>query len=100
MLFERLKGVIRIFVLWVTAFLWAFWSDFLVGARRAVSATSIVLLIVSAYIAGILLPTAIVSMSNATAYVGADANVIIIATVLLPIIVIVALALRFLEQGR
>lgn len=106
MLFERLKQTIWLWVAFVASVVISLVHDFCYGigqsafarSRRAVSAVGIVMMIVGAYIAGILLPTAIVALSNATAYSGANSNVITIATVLLPIIIIIGLALRFLKR--
>lgn len=55
-------------------------------------------IIVAITVAGAMLPTAIVSLSNSTAYTGADATVITIATVVLPMLVIVGIALMFLRK--
>lgn len=107
------RSVVEAFVWWVSLLVRAvvesvrstcyrFYCRFTAGSvwqcRRAISAVNVVMIVVGAYIAGVLLPTAIVAMSNATAYSGADSTVITIATVLLPIIVIVGLALRFLNR--
>lgn len=109
---KMLKGVIKAFVWWISLFVRAlvqavrstcyrYFCKMTAGSlwqcRRAVSAVGVVLTIVAAYVAGILLPTAIVALSNSTAYSGADSNVVVIATVLLPILVIVGLALRFIS---
>lgn len=102
-MFERIKQTVRLWIAFVASVMLSFGHDLVVffgvfaRARRGISAVGIIMVIISAYIAGILLPTAIVALSNATAYTGADSNVITIATVLLPILVIIGLALRFIK---
>lgn len=104
-LFKRLKETILLWVSFVASVFFSAMADMasatgksqLWANRKGVSTVGIIMVIVGAYMAGILLPTAIVAMSNATAYSGADSSVITIATVLLPILVIIGLALRFIK---
>lgn len=66
--------------------------------KRAEMTNKIIGIIVALFIAGSMLPTAIVQVSNETAYSGADANVITIATVVLPLLAIVGIALMLFRK--
>lgn len=69
--------------------------------KKAQLTDKLVGIIVALTVAGAMLPTAIVALSNSTAYTGADSSVITIATVVLPMLAIVAISLLVLKvKGR
>jgi hypothetical protein len=55
-------------------------------------------IIVGLFIAGILLPDALIYLSNSSAYVGVNPAVVVVATVLLPVLGIVAIAYVYLKH--
>lgn len=74
------------------------WLKKLIKDKRAELTNKIVGIIVALTVAGAMLPTAIVSLSNETAYTGANSTVITIATVVLPMLAIVGIALMVLRK--
>lgn len=68
--------------------------------KKAEMTDKLVGIILALTVGGAMLPTAIVSLSNSTAYTGADASVITIATVVLPTIAVVAIALIVLRARK
>lgn len=69
--------------------------------KKDIRAVSIIKTIVSLFIVGALLPSAIVLVSNSTAYTGADDNVALICYMVIPLVAGIAIALGFLKKtGR
>lgn len=76
-------------------FLKRFWRN-----TRAEMTDRIVGIILALTVAGAMLPSTLVSLSNETAYSGADAGVITLATVVLPMIGVIAIALLVLKARK
>lgn len=68
--------------------------------KKAEMTDRLVGIILALTVAGAMLPSAIVSLSNSTAYTGADAGVITLATVVLPSIAVVGIALIVLKARK
>lgn len=60
-------------------------------------ASSVVKIILSLFIVGALLPSAIVLVSNSTAYTGADDNVALVCYMVVPLTAAIAIALGYLK---
>lgn len=71
-----------------------------VQCKRAELTDRIVGIIIALTVAGAMLPTAIVNLSNSTAYTGADASVITIATVVFPTLAVVGIALLVMKARK
>lgn len=76
------------------------WLKKFVQNKRAELTDKLVGIILALTVGGAMLPSAIVSLSNSTAYTGADAGVITIATVVLPTIAVIAIALMVLRARK
>lgn len=76
------------------------WLQKLWKNTKAQLTDRIVGVIIAITVAGAMLPTAIVSLSNSTAYSGADASVITIATVVLPMLAVVGIGLALLKARK
>jgi len=61
--------------------------------------TRVVMIIVSLFVAGILLPVAISQLTDAT-YTGVNSAVVTVATVLLPVLAVIAIAFIYLKAGK
>lgn len=64
-----------------------------------VRGSGIIKTIVALFIAGALLPSAIVLVSNSTAYTGADDNVALICYMVVPLVAGISIALGFLKRS-
>ena len=71
---------------------------FLRNLKAQVNPSTIIIMVVAIFIAGLLLPTAMSSFKAAN-YTGLDSAVITIFTVLLPIVIGVGIALKFLHKS-
>lgn len=90
-MFEKIKSAfgrfVAVFMLIITNY-------------RAEMTDKIVGLVIGLTVAGAMLPSAIVSLSNSTLYSGADAGVITLATVVLPTIAVIAVVLIVLKARK
>lgn len=76
------------------------WAVKFVQNKRAELTDKLVGIIIALTVAGAMLPSAIVSLSNSTAYTGADAGVITMATVVLPTLAVIGIALMVLRARK
>lgn len=67
--------------------------------KAGVSPTSIIMVVIALFLAGVLLPLSMRGFFTAN-YTGLDATVITVFTVLIPILAGIGIALKFLKQTK
>ena len=70
-----------------------FWKNTKAEMSRVVS------IVMALFVAGILLPTALTSLANGN-YTGVDSSVKTVATILLPVLAVIAIAMIFIYRKK
>lgn len=66
--------------------------------KSAIATGQVVGIVLSLFVVGAMLPSAVTMVSNITAYADADSNVALICYMVLPMIAVIAIALAYLRR--